>query len=212
MEDFSTFCKNQPSWFSRNSASSKNKPKWLNRDRVWNLVFWFGMSFGFSIAFAIVGTNPQTRDFPYLASVVFWLTIIGVPFLVRTFSKTTFVKDKTFLSSEGRELNWDKDLPNGFLTIVTTVALTALTGTILDKISDPISSIFSSFIFVTVLFGIPSLFFIFKNCPISVLFNSKFWNFETSLNKPNIRNNDYYNRLLNPAYSFLSNNIYHRKK
>nr|WP_322776452.1 hypothetical protein [Candidatus Megaera venefica] len=204
MEDFTTFCKNQPSLFSRIFSLK------MSKDRFWNFVFWLGMSAGFSIAFAIVGTNPQTRDFPYLASVVFWLTIIGVPFLVRTFSKTTFVKDKTFLSSEGRELNWDKDLPNGFLTIVTTVALTALTGAILDKISDPISNIFSSFIFVTVLFGIPSLFFIFKNCPISVLFNHKLLSYiAANAPKSTLRRKDTYT---DPSYSFLSHNMFHRKK
>ncbi len=196
MEDFATFCKNQPSLFSRIFSLK------MSKDRFWNLMFLILTVSGWMLTFCL-----NNKHFSFITS---WLTIIGVPVLVHTFSKTTFVKDKTFLNSEGRELNWDKDLPNGFLTIVTTVALTALTGTILDKTSDPISDIFSRFIFITVLFGIPSLFFIFKDCPISVLFNRKLLSYiAANAPKSTLRRKDTYT---DPSYSFLSHNMFHRKK
>jgi hypothetical protein len=103
----------------------------MNRDRLWNFVFWFGMSTGFSAASAI-------KDFPSIATALFLLTLIIVPLTVFLFSKTTFVKDSIFLTKEGREIDITKDLPTRFPIVVTTVAFTVLTGAILDKIGTTI--------------------------------------------------------------------------
>ena len=39
--------------FTKQNATLSNlntkQPKWLNKDRLWNFVFWFGMSFGMAL-------------------------------------------------------------------------------------------------------------------------------------------------------------------
>jgi len=177
--------------------------KWLTKNRFWNFVFWIGMSVGFSITFAISGINDPSGEFSYWSTVMFWLTLIGVPTLVRFGSKTTLVKDNIFLDIEGRELN----LPNGFLTIITTIALTAFTGALLDKTFANTANNASLFLLISIFFLIPTLFFIFKNCPISILFNRKLWRFEAYTDSQQKKSDD--SRYYSPAYSFYASNIHH---
>ena len=152
----------------------KPETKWLTKDRFWNFVFWFGMSGGFAVTFAIVGSESHKHDFPYSAAFTFWVTVIGMPLLVRYFSKTVFVKDTIFKNGEGIEFDTAKRGPNVLLLVLSTVGLTALTGLFLDSHKE-IPDVLSNIILFIVMFGVPSLFFIFKNCPISILFNRKSW-------------------------------------
>jgi hypothetical protein len=202
--------------------SGPTNVRWLTKDRLWNLVFCFGMSCGFSITTVIAGVGKSTQEFSYWASFMFWLTIIGAPLLVRHFSKTTFVKETIFLNSEGKELDAVKSLPNSFITIVSTVVLTALIGMLLNNKILHISDAISSVILITVSFAVPTLFFIFKNCPISILFNYKFWVWKTRQNalNPNFKSTPYSpprsanssfrsnDLIMNPTYGGLSCNIY----
>ena len=201
MEDFVTFCKNQPSLLSRVFSLR------MSKDRFWNFVFWFGMSAGFSTASAI-------KDLPIIASVVFWLTLIFVPLTIFFFSKTTFIKDSIFLTKEGREIDIKKDLPTRFPIIVTTVAFTVLTGAILDKIGTAISTIVATIILINVFFLIPTLFFVFKNCPISILFNRKLWSYIVANAPMPTRRRNEESTSTSSHYWYLPNNIYnphHRK-
>ncbi|WP_143548563.1 MULTISPECIES: hypothetical protein [unclassified Rickettsia] len=93
--------------------------------------------------------------------------------MLNIFNKTHFVKEDIFVNSEGRELKVPRDLPMSFFVIVSTVGSMILAGLLLDKYKD--SDLLSSFVIFSLLFGIPILFFIFKNCPISILFNRKVW-------------------------------------
>jgi MFS family permease len=145
----------------------------MNKDNFWNIVFWLGMSTGTLISFFLAPKANSEQGFSYLALAVFLSTLIGVPILVRSFSKVTFVKENIFVNSEGRELKVPRDLPMAFFVIVGTVGTLVLTGLLLDKYK--VSDLISILIFVPLLFGIPTLFFIFKNCPISILFNRKVW-------------------------------------
>ena len=219
MEDFATFCKNQQSLLSKVFSLK------MSKDRFWNFVFWFGMSVGFSTASAIKGL-------PSIASMVFWLTLVFVPLAIFFFSKTTFIKDSIFLTKEGRKIDIKKDLPTRFPIVVTTVAFTVLTVAVLDKIGTAIPTIVAVTILINVFFLIPTLFFVFKNCPISILFNRKLWSYiaanalkssprsnlfnsRNHTNTPvytNGLNNQYNDYRYNPAYSAYSSNIYHRQK
>ncbi len=143
------------------SLNQAKQDKWLNKDRFWNFVFCLLSICGWQLTSFLNDKN--------LSFVTSWLTLLGVPLLVRYFSKTTFVKDTIFLTSEGREFDVAKVLPNKLLTIVSTLVLIALTGVILDKKLLQVPDAVSFFIFTMIFFGVPTLFFIFKNCPVSIL-------------------------------------------
>lgn len=194
------------------AQSIPKKSRWLSKDRFWNFVFWFGMSGGITLSFSV----PANAQAQYkLSTILILLTILVVPLLVRHFSKTTFIKDTLFLNKEGELLNAEKDTPNAVLTIISTVILTAITGAILDKYFKGMSNIASSFIILNVFFGVTSLFFIFKNCPIAILFNRKMWKIEPRAYKSlKYKNNSYQyanDVIHNPTYrNHISNIYYHR--
>ena len=165
------------------AQSTPKQSRWLSKDRLWNLIFWFGMSGGITLAFSV---SDKAQAQYKLGTILIWLTILGVPLLVRYFSKTTFIKDTLFLNKEGELLNAEKDTPNAVLTVISTVVLTAITGAILDKNFKDMSDIASSFIILSVVFGVPSLFFIFKNCPIAILFDRKMWTATSQDTQPDI--------------------------
>ncbi|EER20772.1 MULTISPECIES: hypothetical protein [spotted fever group] len=145
----------------------------ISKDNFWNLIFWLGMSVGTLVSFFLAPKANSGQGFSYLALAVFLITLITVPLIVRSCSKVNFVKEDIFVNSEGRELKVPKDLPMAFFVIVSTIGSIILTGLLLDKYK--VSDLISILIFVPLLFGIPTLFFIFKNCPISILFNRKVW-------------------------------------
>ncbi|MGX6960903.1 MAG: hypothetical protein ACIPMY_06895 [Rickettsia endosymbiont of Pentastiridius leporinus] len=189
---------------SKKQYSFFKKP--ISKDNFWNLVFWFGMSAGF-ILDDIVGT-PKLG---LISNIIRLSTLLCMSILLNIFNKTCFLKKDIFVNSEGRELKVPKDLPSVFFVIVSTIALTVLAGLLLDKYKG--SDLIASFVIFPLLFGIPTLFFIFKNCPISILFNRKVWsvmvkvkgsgnlhsknNLHQWWNDPSFRNspgNIYYNR------------------
>ncbi len=153
----------------------------MKKDNFWNLVFWVGMSAGTVVSFFLAPKANSEQGFSYLALAVFLSTLIGVPILVRSFSKVTFVKENIFVNSEGRELKVPKDLPMAFFVIVGTVGSMILAGLLLYKYK--VSHFIVPFIMIPLLFGIPTLFFIFKNCPISILFNRKVWSVMAKVNR-----------------------------
>lgn len=154
------------------------------------------MSAGFSIVTATVGVNKSTQRFLYEASVIFWLTLIGIPLVVKYFSKTTFVKDRIFLTIEGRELNITQNLPDSSLVIINTVALAFLTGAALDSKLLSVPDILGFVTLIIVIFAVPILFLSLKIVLLLILFNYKFWTLKPYYGRQN-NSNDYYSCVRN---------------
>ena len=100
--------------FTKQNATLSNlntkQPKWLNKDRLWNFVFWFGMSLGMAVTMSV--SKEQQAKYS-LGTILIWSTMIFVPMIVRHFSKTTFVKKDTFANSEGVLIS-KKQMPYSF--------------------------------------------------------------------------------------------------
>ena len=211
--------------FTKQNATLSNlntkQPKWLNKDRLWNFVFWFGMSFGFAAGLVISEINSKQNTFSYWSSFFFWSTIVGVPMIVRYYSKTTLIKKDTFANSEGVLIS-KKQMPYSFpLAAISGLAIAFIVAELFLSNTNFyfISSLILSFSFFS---GI-SLYFILKNCPISILFNRKFWTFEFKAgtnNKSRLFKDDFQGRSskeeslnrLSPARSYRSNNVYYRHR
>ena len=205
--------------------------KWLTKDRLWNFVFWFGMSFGMAVTMSV--SKEQQAEYS-LGTILIWATMICVPMIVRHFSKTTFIKKDTFVNSEGVIIS-KKQMPYSF-------SLAGMSGLgiafIVAELFFPKGKLgFASLLamYFSLFSGI-SLYFILKNCPISILFNRKFWTFEFKAGgfarnsshraSTGITNSmtDYYQsssynnscgsydyQRYSPSYSHLANNIYHNR-
>jgi hypothetical protein len=156
-----------------------------NKDNFWNLMFAVGFIIGMGLVFITAPKAPA--PWPIYSSIIFWTTLLGVPLVVRHFSKITFIDGK-FLNKEGIKLDIPKQLPNGFFLVATTIGTAILIGAISDKLakSHPmiVDFIFAP-IFLILFFFIPVLFFIFKNCPISILFNYQFYKQNARSSKKN---------------------------
>lgn len=165
MDDFTQF-------LAVNKKSLKQN-KWLTKDRFWNFVFWFGMSLGLSATLIIGGCRKSTTTFSYWSSFFFWLTIIVVPLILKIFNGTKFIKALTFANSEGQILT-EEQRPYlfGYSIFAGLLLVFIVAETIFPK--NPQHFMFD--LVGSALFFTPiSLYFIYKNCPISILFNHKFW-------------------------------------
>ena len=187
----------------------------LNRDNFWNLMFLVLSVLGFGAGFSI--QQP-------FGGILFWVTLLGVPYLVKRNSDITFDKDKlTFFNRKQESLN-DR-APNLFLLIVITVGLTAFTGLVLDNSKNIINITFARIVVGIMPIFIPTVYFVLKNCPIALLFTKEAWigdgstrahrdggyegykysstNYFSSSSSPNI--------VSNPSYRELSCNIFHKR-
>jgi hypothetical protein len=176
------------------------EPKWLSKDRFWNLVFAFGMSIGLSASFATKDTVDTNFK---LCSIIFYLTIIGMPFLVWYFNRTTFKAGKIFLNSEGRELDFDKDVP--LAAFVLSIIFAVILGAFLDKYRAQMPDIIAETLIITSFCFLFSVFFIVKNCPIAILFNLEFRKMINATRTSSLSNDIVYD----PAFKSSSCNIYH---
>ena len=193
----------------------------MNKSNFWNLMFGVGFILGMGLVFLLA--PKSTTPWPTYVSIIFWATLIGVPLTARYFSKVTFTDGK-FLTIEGRELDIPKQLPNGFLLIVTTIGTVILIGAIADKLAktypDELINLIFAPIFLISLFFIPVLFFILKNCPISILFNYQFLKQQNARGrssyysgpeyKSSFTDDDY--RRTSPTQSYRPGNIYHNSR
>ena len=188
-----------------------------NKTNFWNLMFALGFILGMGLVLIIAPKAPA--PFPLSAIILFWTTLIGVPLLVKYFSKVTY-SDGKFFNIEGIELDIPNQLPNGFFLIVTPILMAISLGAISDKFVEK-SSMLINFLFIPslliVVFFIPVLFFILKNCPVSILFNYQFYkqnikfsnsyNFEH--NKPLHISNTPVHWTIDPTKSGISGNVFH---
>lgn len=144
----------------------------LNRDNLCNLMFWFGMSFGF----LLVDIAGDTKIFGniLLGGIIFWFALILVPYFVYKFNKIEFTEEFMFVSNNSDTLNNKFPLSLGkvlIVALVTTVASVSLLKKIFPNLNSflLISPTFSIF------FGVIVAYFIYKNCPIAILFNKNAW-------------------------------------
>ena len=72
--------------------------------------------------------------------------------------------------------------PNGIF-IVLTIAITALMGAILDANADSINDIVAIILLFGIFFLVPTLYFIYKNCPIAILFSRHAWRQQVTMVK-----------------------------
>jgi hypothetical protein len=233
MEDFTTFCKNQPSLFSRIWTSFKTKPKALNKrdnltklesivkqelqapidnkfvennfhgtlfepfankDNFWNFIFALGM---------IIGS----------ITIGFVFSLIIMVLILKRFSKITFLDGKVF-NSQGKELSIEKQTPSAAFVILTTVASTVWISMHFSPYLNTLPRTLSAAIIISSLIFIPTLFFILKNCPISILFNNKFWSYIAANAPTPTRRRNEESTATSSHYWYLPNNIYnpHRRK
>jgi hypothetical protein len=175
------------------------------------------MSFGFAVALVISDISSKQNTFSYWSSFFFWATIVGIPVIVRYFSKTTFVKDNMFLNSEG-DLIAEESVPDLGLIMISMIASVIITGLLFDKFKVP--DHLGTVVISAILFGIPSLYFMFKNCPISILFNHKYWESRPIAKRNSSGNDDHYqqyisgcrNRINSPIYQNLPGNVHYRHR
>ena len=200
------------------NAAPTAKTKWLTKDRFWNFVFWFGMSFGMASAvFAKTGLGLIA-----LSKIIMCSTIILVPLSVVFASKTRFIQEDIFVNSEGIIITKEQKPKATFLALLAGAGLAfAIAETVLPKEN---GNFWAALLFFTSLFSGISLYFIYKNCPISILFNRKAWSCEKAdISNQNSKlfddsfssrasNRDSNDIIYNPAYSSLSSNIYHRHR
>lgn len=173
----------------------------VTKDRLWNLVFWFGISSGLSLATFV----KFTLEMPILFLVTSWSVLLGVPLIVTLANRTRFITKDTFANSEDKILT-PEQIPTGNFIWLTALGI-ALTFVLSDKYAG--QQVISSFLLFTGLLSGFSLYFIFKNCPISILFNYKFWQLEFYYGPQGNGNKDYYSRVKNNSiFSGRPENIY----
>lgn len=184
----------------------------LNRDNFWNLMLWFGMSLGWAIGVSI-SESPST-----ISTSIVWLTLLGVPYAVKKANKLSFDKEKGFFNKEGRSLK--SSYPKNIFDII---ILTFLLFPLECFIGGGLSATLSLFLLPLVLY------FILKNCPITILFYKNAWCEEVTgmrqmtpeeaarfhstgfKSHGEISRSSIPNYGSSPQYSYLSSNTYHRR-
>jgi hypothetical protein len=233
MEDFATFCKNQPSLLSRIWTSFKTKPKALNkRDNLTKLENIVKQELQTTIDNKVVENNFRGTLFePFANKDNFWnfifalgmilgsitigfvFSLIIMVLILKRFSKITFLDGKVF-NSQGKELSLEKQTPSAVFVILTTVASTVWISMHFSAYLNALPSTVSAAIIISSLVFIPTLFFILKNCPISILFNYDFYKLHAQNAPMPTRRRNEESTSTSSHYWYLPNNIYnphHRK-
>ena len=194
----------------------------LNRDNFWNLMLWFGMSVGWAIGVSI-SESPST-----ISTTILWLTLLGVPYAVKKANKLSFDKEKGFFNKEGRSLK--TSYPRNILGItILTFLLFPLMSLIVYDLHLKMSDLVSTTILISLFLLTPTLYFILKNCPITILFYKNAWCEEVTgirqmtpeeaarfhstgfKSHGEISRSSIPNYGSSPQYSYLSSNTYHRR-
>ena len=158
------------------SQNSKKQPNWVTKDRFWTFVFWFGMSLGLSMSLS-VSANVQKQY--KIGTILIWVTLIGIPLILKIFNGTKFIKALIFANSEGTVLT-EEQRPYlfGYMIFAGIPVAFIIAEIALSKNSNFLSRFIVDFSFLAPV----NLYFIYKNCPISILFNHKFWTVEGNPN------------------------------
>ncbi|WP_341751202.1 hypothetical protein [Candidatus Tisiphia endosymbiont of Piscicola geometra] len=163
----------------------------LNKDNFWNLMFWLGICFNMAMS--------EIFDSIFLTLI----TLFVVPKFLVMFNKVTYTEDKTFFNKQDQSLT-DR-LPKNFGTVLAlTIVLTAFVFIPFFMLNGVILFDLTATTFLGFLLAIPTLYFIYKNCPISILFNKNAWQEEVIGMKAGR-----YNVNVHSSSTFSSNNIYY---
>lgn len=168
--------------------------KWLSLDRKWNIFFLFAMSscFIFSWYLWMYLNIVNISIFATVSS------LIIVPTICTIFNETKFISKNRVLNSQGQIIT-KKQIPNG----------NALFWYALGNFMILWLQLSHAIMYVLILLSIFCGYFIFKNCPISYLFNPK-TNKSKKDNYPQmISSSSSYDQNLDPARSHLPTNVYH---
>ncbi|WP_375333260.1 MULTISPECIES: hypothetical protein [unclassified Candidatus Tisiphia] len=170
----------------------------LNKDNFWNLMFWSGVVFS---VFMVILLDELLHN-KVVNFISAWITILLVPYLIARCNKVKYTEDKIFLNSEGQNLM--NRLPKQlFWVILLMFAVTVWVGSMLDTHWKDVNDFISSILIVGTLLSVPTLYFIYKNCPISILFNKNAWQQEIIGMKAGTYNSNVH------SSTFSSNNIYY---
>lgn len=197
-------------------------------DNFWNLIFFLGFAFGFAISIFIEFLTKT----PTLAGIVWWITILAVPYIVTRYSGITFDKENMqFLNRDNEVLNDRK--PNTILMIICIGMSLVLGGQggVIFKYS-MLKSVCMFFFGLLSVLG-PVLYCIYKNFPIAVYFKKENWpedkdeDFHTSSPYDNMHTHHHKisylshtsnapitsssNLYTDPSNRWYSGNIYNRK-
>nr|WP_172686800.1 hypothetical protein [Rickettsia endosymbiont of Ixodes pacificus] len=144
---------------SKKQYSIFKKP--ISKDNFWNLVFWLGMSIGFSLSLII----SKVLHLQFLSTSIMWLTFILIPFIVVRNNPVKYDPEaKIFLNSEGQSLK--NKHPSSLVWLVLLIAFgVMIVSAFKNKYNLPefIFDTFCSFI----LFAPACLYFVVLQCPIS---------------------------------------------
>lgn len=130
-------------------------------------MFWLGMSWGILL-------TKVLDEYKFISFMTIWTTIFFIPLLVKIGSNITVADDKKLLNREGEVLN-DR-CPNMFWVVVTTFIFIVFIRSILDRYAQNLNDTLSLSIVFLSFFFVPTLHFIYKNCPIAILFHKNAWN------------------------------------
>lgn len=194
---------------SKKQYSIFKKP--ISKDNFWNLVFWLGMSTGFSLSLIA----SKVLDLPFLSTAMIWLTIIFIPFIVVKNNPVKYDPEaKIFLNSEGQSL--EKKQPKTLLwVVVCTILAPVMAGGFLDQHKNEIPDIVATLMIVSTFFGAPALYFSILDCPITWLFNKNIWTAKPAKGQGivpyHLRNQTFMDQVQDPCSSYLLWNKFHKK-
>lgn len=203
---------------------------WLTKDRRWNFVFWFGTSLLMTLALELKMhcTNSAVCQImhttPPIALII--LPVVFMLSLCKYFNGThTMTKNrKHIFFSNNNQVIEQKKLPTFWLIILTVIGW-IVTGIIMDSFDPSPKLLFDNpllvFILCTIIFSVFSLYFIIKNCPISILLNRNIWHFKPGVNlrshadysttRYSEHSSNSTNHFTDPSYKFLPGNIYYKR-
>lgn len=142
----------------------------INRDNFWNLMFWVGVTISVLVTELLV----YSFEIGLLGLILFIISMTIVPYIIASFNKVKYIEGKIFLNAKNKDLS--AKLPKKFSIVFL------------------INFILSVFIYVpyvlldnkgvagmpftttaALIFALPTLYFIYLNCPISILFTNTAW-------------------------------------
>ena len=194
----------------------------LNRDNFWNLILWFGMSLGWPVTLFVGKPIIDTGAWMFLLVILF-----VVPYIAAQGAKVSFDKEKGFFNKEGESLKASYPKEFGIILFLTILSPALILFLVAILQSDILIFLTIGFL-VPLILLIPTLNFVIKNCPITILFNRNAWCKETGIrsmtpeeaarfNSAGFKSHGEISRSSipnygsSPQYSYLSSNTYHRR-
>lgn len=178
-----------------------------NRDNFWNLMFCVGMSVGFAVS----------ELFDSVLLLLFAIFIL--PRILTMFNKVTYTADGVFVNKQSESLA--QNLPTKFnLVLFANIGFTAFIFVPCFMFNGFILLNLTITTFIAFLLFIPTMYFIYKNCPVSILFHKQAWckavtgitpMSKAELSQRRTLADDSYRRFAGMEYSYLSTNIHHKK-